>query len=337
LHFKRFACLVAAALTVGATGTTATAMAGLTGAGSTLVQPLAQNWAQAFQSQTGNSVVYSGVGSGAGITQISNRTVDFGASDAPLNPTQAANCHSCVQIPWALSATAVGFHIGNLRKLKLNGVTLAQIYLGQITSWNDVRIRRQNKGTKLPALKITPVFRSDGSGDTYAFTDFLTRVDSQWRGSVGNATTVSFPAGVGGKGNAGITAIVASTDGAIGYIAASYLIAHGLPAVAVKNNAGKYEYPNLNNIESAAQAVHSVPSGNELHIVNPPKSAKIAYPISTFTYAIVPQVPAQKALLQSFINFAIGQAGQRYGAALDFAPLPSVVLNAAQATVNGLQ
>jgi phosphate transport system substrate-binding protein len=307
--------------------------ASLSGAGSTLVAPLESQWASDFQSRTGVSVTYGPVGSGAGIKNISAGTVDFGASDAPMTPSQASGCSGCVQIPWALSATAVGFHINGLRKLKLDGNTIAGIYLGKITSWNDVRIRRLNKGVKLPNMKITPVFRSDGSGDTYAFTDYLSRINSQWRTQVGTATTVSFPAGVGGKGNSGVTAIVTSTNGAIGYIAASYLISQGLPAVAIKNRSNKFVYPNLNNIEAAAKSVHSVPSNNELHIVNAGGSK--SYPVSTFTYVIVPHSARQKSLLQQWINYVL-TTGQQFGPALDFAPIPGVVLNAAKAAVSGL-
>ena len=186
-----------------------------------------------------------------------------------------------------------------------------------------------NKDVHLPNLKITPVFRSDGSGDTYAFTNYLSEISSTWKNKVGFATTVSFPAGVGGNGNSGVTAVPRVANGSIAYIAVSYLIAHSLPAAAIQNRAGRFEYPNLVNIENAAKTVKHVPGNNELHIVNPPKSAKIAYPISTFTYAIVPASAPQGALLKQFITYAIGP-GQSFGPALDFAPIPKVVLNAAK-------
>jgi phosphate transport system substrate-binding protein len=304
----------------------------ITGAGSTLVAPIEAEWANAWGAKTGNSVTYSAVGSGTGIKDISSRLVDFGASDAPMTQTQAITCHSCWQIPWALSATGVGYNLHGVRKLRLSGPVIAGIYLGQITNWNDSRIARLNRGVHLPNLKITPVFRSDGSGDTYAFTNYLSAVNSTWSHRVGFATTVSFPTGVGGTGNSGVTAVLESTNGSIAYIAVSYLIAHSLPAAAIQNRAGKFEYPNLANIENAAKTVKHVPGNNELHIVNPPRSAKIAYPISTFTYAIVPASAPQGALLKQFITYAIGQ-GQSFGPALDFAPIPRVVLNAAKRTL----
>ena len=196
----------------------------LTGAGSTLVAPLEAYWAKDFNSRYGDSVTYSSVGSGAGIAQITARTVDFGASDAPLTPTQAAACKECIQIPWALTATGISYNVAGLKRLYLTGPVLADIYLGTITNWDAPQIAKLNKGETLPNLKITPVYRSDGSGDTYAFTDYLSRISPTWKSKVGNATSVSFPTGVGGKGNAGVTAVVQSTPGAIGYIEVSYII-----------------------------------------------------------------------------------------------------------------
>jgi len=335
---RKLFSLSLAALTMAATaGFTASAQAAgsLTGAGSTLVAPLEAEWASAFQNRAGVTVTYSAVGSGTGIQDISHRLVDFGASDAPLTPAQAAACNGCEQIPWALSATGVGYHVQGVGKLRLTGPVLAQIYLGRITNWDAPQIKALNKHVNLPNLKISVLYRSDGSGDTYAFTNYLSKVSGTFASRVGYATSVQFPTGTGAKGNSGVTAVLESTNGSIAYIAVSYLISHSLPAVAIKNAAGKYEYPNLVNIENAARSVRHVPAGNALHIVDPPKSAKIAYPISTFTYAIVPRSAPQAALLKQFIKYAIG-SGQAFGASLDFAPIPKVVLNAAKSTVNGL-
>lgn len=316
---------------------TAAASANLTGAGSTLVAPLEANWANGFEAAGhGNvKVTYGAVGSGAGIAQITARTVDFGASDAPLTPEQAAACNGCVQIPWALSATGVGFSIPGVKKLNLTGSILAGIYFGEITNWNDPKIKKINPKAKLPNLAITPVFRSDGSGDTYAFTNYLSKVSKPWKNEVGYSTSVGFSHGVGAKGNSGVTNVVATTPGAIGYISASYLIAAGLPVAAIKNEAGNYEFPNLANIENAAEMVKKVPPSNELHIVNPPKKFSKAYPISTFTYVIVPHSAPQKGLLSEFITYAI-TVGKKYGPALDFVPLPKVVVTAAKASIASL-
>lgn len=335
-HPKIAIVAVMACLATGTMASSAAAAGSLTGAGSTLVAPLEAYWAQEFEHLYGDSVAYSAVGSGAGIAQISARTVDFGASDAPMTSTQASECKECVQIPWALTATGIAFHLEGIRKLDLTGPIIAEIFLGKITNWDSPVIAKVNKGVKLPNLKITPVFRSDGSGDTYAFTDYLSRISSTWKSQVGNSTAVNFPTGVGGKGNAGVTAVVESTAGSIGYISASYIIAHKLGAAAVENANGKFEYANLKNIEEAAKSVKSVPANNEMHIVDPSKKYKLAYPISTFTYAIVPKSAPQKSLLASWIYYAM-TGGQKFGAALDFAPIPKVVLKAGEKTVKELQ
>ena len=334
---KLLGVLLTAAATIGCMGTlaVASASASLTGAGSTLVAPLMANWTSGFESSGGTSVKYGAVGSGTGIAQITARTVDFGASDAPLTSEQASACNGCVQIPWALSATGLGINIPGLKKVNLTGPVLAEIYLGKIKKWNDAKIKKSNKGVKLPAIKITPVFRSDGSGDTYAFTDYLSKVSRSWKSQIGFSTSVGFKAGVGAKGNAGVTSTVTKTKGAIGYISASYLIAAGIGAAAIQNKAGKYEFPNLKNISSAASTVKRVPASNAISITNPPAKAKIAYPISTFTYAVVPHNASQKSALQQFLTYAVTK-GQKYGASLDFAPLPSVVLGAAKKAIGSL-
>lgn len=336
---RLFGFLIAAAATVGcmATISTAAASANLTGAGSSLVAPLMQNWINGFEARMngGVKVTYASVGSGSGIAQITARTVDFGASDAPLTPEQAAACNGCVQIPWGLTATGLAFNIKGVKKLRLSGKVIAGIYFGKITKWNDPKIKKLNPKTHLPGTPITPVFRSDGSGDTYAFTNYLSKVSKAWKNERGFATSVSFPAGVGGKGNVGVTSTVQSTNGAIGYISASYIIAAGLRAVAVQNEAGNFEYPNLKNISNAAEMIKKVPASNELHIVNPPKKFSSAYPISTFTYCIAPHGAAQKQLLSEFILYAM-TIGQKYGPALDFAPLPKVVLSAGKRALASL-
>jgi phosphate transport system substrate-binding protein len=322
------------ATSMGALAAAASA-ATLAGAGSTLVYPLEQQWATGWQGQTGNTVSYSAVGSGTGISDIQSNQVQFGASDAPMTTSQAAGCNSCIQIPWALSATGVGFNLSGVKfprhkSLQLSGPVLADIYLGSITNWDDAAIKKLNKGVKLPNLKITPVFRTDGSGDTYAFTNYLSKVSSTFAHKVGTGTLVSFPAGSGNKGNLGVTTTLENTNGAIAYVAVAYLIHHAAVA-AIENNDHKFEFPNLQQIENAANYLTAVPNGYS--IVDPPKKAKIAYPISTFTYVIVPTTSSVGSLLQSFINYALSSTGQGDGTQLDFAPMPSKVLNAAKADV----
>jgi phosphate transport system substrate-binding protein len=340
MNRSRCLALTAATLLLAMGGLTTGAQAAdtngqLVGAGSTLVAPLMSNWASDFEARYSVSVTYGAVGSGAGIAQITARTVDFGASDAPLTAAQAGACGGCVQIPWALTATGIAYHLNGVKRLNLSPLVVAQIYLGGIKKWNDPRITKLNKGTKLPNLAITPAFRSDGSGDTYAFTDLLARVSPAWKNSIGTSTAVTFPTGVGGKGNDGISAVVNSTNGSIGYIAASYILNHGLKAAALKNRAGKFVFPNLKNILAAAKSVKSVPGNNELHIVNPPKNQPLAYPLSTFTYAIMPKVSPKAVQLKQLALYAT-TTGQKFGAPLDFQTIPTVVLNAARNTANSL-
>jgi phosphate transport system substrate-binding protein len=337
LHLKKLTCVAAAALATGATTVFAAsaeaATPTLNGAGSTLVAPLEAEWATGWGTATGGDVVnYQAVGSGTGITDITARTVDFGASDAPMTSLQAGKCDGCLTIPWALSATGVGFNIPGIHSLKVTGKVLAEIYLGQITNWDSSAIAKLNKGEHLPNLPITPIFRSDGSGDSYAFTNYLGHISSQAKSLIGVSTQPNFTHGVGAAHNSGMVSTLEATKGGIGYIAVSFLIANKLNAAAVENAAGKYEYPNLKEIEDAASVVKQASPNAGVSIVDPPKKAKIAYPISTFTYAIVPSDAPQGSLIKSFIDYALG-AGQADGPRLDFASLPKVIKNAAKTTV----
>lgn len=312
----------------------------ITGAGSTLVAPLVSAWTKPVGHAFGYTIQYSAIGSGGGIAAITSRSVDFGASDAPLTTSQAQACNNCVQIPWALSATTLSYNVpGVPNDLHLSAAVIAGIYLGQITNWNDPQIAALNPKHSLPNLKITPVFRSDGSGDTYAFTDYLTHVSPTWSTKVGNATSVQFPAGVGAKGNAGVAGVISQTKGAIGYISAAYTLPNHLKVAAIKNNNGVFATPGLRGIQAAANLVASVPANNEMHIVDPPASskAKLAYPISTFTYVIVPQSTQNAPQLRKFIFWALTQGQQTsYTSKLIFAQLPKVVLVAAEKTLKSI-
>ncbi len=305
----------------------------LVGAGSTLIAPLMSQWQPAYNTQAGVAVTYGAIGSGGGIAQITARTVDFGASDAPLTPDQFTAAKNVVQIPWALAATLVAYNTkGVPNQLKLSGPVLASIWMGTIKTWNDPAIAKLNPGVSLPSTKITPVYRTDGSGDTYAFTNYLSHISPQWQSKIGASTQVQFPAGLGGKGNSGVGGVISSTNGSIGYVAISYVFANKFDYALIQNAAGKYPVPGIPSISAAAATVTSVPSNNEVSIVDPPASAPGAYPISTFTYAIVPLSSPKAAALTPFLSWAI-TTGQSSGAALNFAPLPAVVVTADKATI----
>ena len=305
----------------------------LVGAGSTLVAPLVSQWSNDYAKKTGVTITYGSIGSGGGIAQITARTVDFGASDAPLTSDQASACKDCVQVPWALGATLASYNLkGAPAKLKLSGPLLADIFLGKITHWNDPAIAKLNSGAVLPATAITPVYRSDGSGDTYAFTDFLAKISPEWKSKEGVSTQVNFPKGIGGKGNDGVAAVVGRQNGAIGYLGISYVFGNELKYALIQNEAGNYPVPGPDTITAAADSVKTIPPDNAISITNPPASAPDAYPISTFTYVIFPTTSSKKQTLRDFVTYAIGP-GQAFGAKLQFAPLPAKVVSAGKQTL----
>jgi phosphate transport system substrate-binding protein len=307
----------------------------ISGAGSSFVAPLVSTWTPAVGSAFGYTLQYSAVGSGAGIAAITNRQVDFGASDAPLSTDQANACKGCVQIPWALSATSIAYNVpGAPVHLNLDGKTISKIFLGQITNWNDAAIKALNKGANLPDLKITPVFRSDGSGTSYNFTDYLSAVNAEWRSKIGVSTQPAFPSGVGARGSGGVAGVVTRTEGAVTYVDVAYALKNHIRFAAVRNAAGKFLYPSLRRITAAADAFPKVPGNNEMHIVNPPKKAALAYPIATYTYVIVPQQTSHAAEIRKLVFWALTQ-GQKsqYTAKLLFAPLPKTVLVASEKTL----
>jgi phosphate transport system substrate-binding protein len=309
----------------------------LVGAGSTLVFPLVAKWIPDYSRSHGVTITYGPIGSGGGIHQLTNRTLDFGATDAPLSPDQRAGCKGCVQIPWALSGTSIAYNVaGAPQHLKLTGPVIADMFLGKIASWNDPAIARLNPGVKLPAVAVAPIHRRDASGTTYNFTDFLSRVSPAWKSRVGTGTSVDFPVGAGGQGSAGVAAALSTAHGAIGYIDAAYAIENGFSYAAVQNRAGRYVFPERPAVAAAAATLSNVPPDNAVSIVDPPASAAAAYPISTFTYAVVPQKTAKADLLRPFLTYAIGP-GQRFGAALQFARLPAKILQADKATIAKLR
>jgi len=305
----------------------------LVGAGSTLVQPLVSVWEPEYLKEHGVSVAYSGIGSGGGIAQITARTVDFGASDAPLTEDEFKEAKEVVQIPWALAATCIAYNVPGLSNhLKLTGPVLAEIFLGKITTWNDPKIAALNPGVTLPSMKITPVYRTDGSGDTFAVTNYMSQISPEFKSQVGNSTQVKWPVGIGGKGNSGVGGALKSTPGSIGYIAIAYVLAEEFDYALIKNAAGNYPVPGIPSISAAAAALKEVPANNEVSIVNPPASAPAAYPISTFTYALVPLSSPKASTLKPFLKWAI-TTGQKFGPKLDFAPLPAKVVSADEATI----
>ena len=272
---------------------------------------------------------YSPVGSGAGIAAITNRQVDFGASDAPLTPDQQTACKNCVQIPWALSATAIAYNVpGAPAHLNLDGKTISKIFLGQITSWNDPAIKALNKGANMPE----PADHADLPLGRFRHDLQLHRLSRggqrrmEVEGGRPRQPSASRP-GIGARGSSGVAGLVTRTEGGITYVDVAFALKNHIKFAAVRNAAGKFLFPSLRRITEAAKAFPKVPADNELHIVNPPKKYPLAYPISTYTYVILPQQTSHAQELRKFVFWALtqGQTSQ-YTAKLLFAPLPKPVL-----------
>ena len=330
------AAAVAATLAAGTAGATSAAHSGTTlaGAGSSFVAPLVSQWIPAVGSAYGYEVQYSPIGSGGGINAITGRTVDFGASDAPLSSDQFAACKGCAQIPWALSATSVIYNLDGAKNLlHMDGPTLAKIFSGQITTWNDAAIKKLNPGVSLPAQKIATVHRSDNSGTTYNFTDYLSSVSPAWKSALGTGVAVNWPGGTGARGSSGVAAAVSQTPGGIGYVDVAYAKANHLKFLALKNRSGKFTTPGLRGISAAASSDQKPdPQTNQLSIVNPPKKYDLAYPISTYTYVIVPLQSTKAPELKKFLFWAVTK-GQAFGPKLLFQPIPKSVLVVAEKTI----
>jgi len=307
----------------------------LTGAGSTLVAPLLTKWQGEYSSLNNVTITYGAIGSGGGIRAITDHTVDFGASDAPMSSSQAAACKGCVQVPWALAATTLSYNVPGVKKpLRLSGPEVAAMFLGQITKWNDPRITRLNPGVSLPPTRVIPIHRSDPSGDTYAFSNYLSRVSSAARSKLGVSTQIAWPNGTAAKGNSGVAEAILQNRGSIGYVAIGQAIGSKLDYALVQNSAGQFVRPSTSSIAAAAKTARFA-SDSSASIVDPPASAKSAYPISTFTYVIVPKSSPKLSGLRKFIDYAV-TTGQQDATTFDFAPLPQSVVAKDKAIVKGL-
>jgi phosphate transport system substrate-binding protein len=321
------AVAVVAVITAGAASAKTNA-GSVTGAGSTFVAPLVTAWERPVQSALGIQLNYNAIGSGGGVAAIANKQVDFGASDAPLsqfNPT----CSSCVQLPWALAATGVIYNMVGFQHLNMTGQVLAKIFEGKITNWSNPAIQKLNKGRNLPSRQITVVHRSDSSGTTYNFTDYLSHVSSGWKSAVGAGTSVSWPTGEGEAKSAGVAGAVRTTPGAIGYVDVYYAVHNHLGLFKMKNRAGQFVQPRAKGILAAAALDTHPAKDGSLSIVNPPKSKKFrnAYPICTYTYVDVQRSSgAHAADIKKVLNWAITK-GQSFGPKLIFEPLPKAVVS----------
>jgi phosphate transport system substrate-binding protein len=326
------------------TSSTSSASATISGAGSTFAAPVYEQWASAL---SGLTVNYQAVGSGAGITSLESKTVDFGASDPPLKAedeaTLAKNGSPAVEIPMFLGAITVSYNLPGVKAgLKLEGRTIADIYLGKIKAWNDPEIKALNPGVSLPSTPITVIHRSDSSGTTDGFTGFLSDVDPEWKSKVGEGKTVQWPTGTGEKGNAGVAGGVQQTAGAIGYVEQAYALEHSFTYAAVKNKAGSFVEPTLASTSAAAEGI-TLPANLGFKISNP-TGAK-AYPITSQTFIVVNKdlcktgTPGGEAAAKGvvkFLQYGLGE-GQAILSKADYAALPAAILAKSKEAVAGLE
>jgi phosphate transport system substrate-binding protein len=334
------------------TTSTAVVPATLNGAGGTLINPLMQLWTYAYgQAYPGIQVNYASVGSGAGIAQITAGTVDFGGSDAPLSVAQyAALPGTLVTIPESASAVVPAYNLpGIANGLNFTGAILAQVFLGNITQWNDPALQSINPGVTLPSHAIVVVHRSDGSGTMFAFTDYLSQVSAQWKSQVGKGSSVNWPVGLGGKGNEGVAGVIQGNQYSIGPLEIAYeIINSGLISYgAVQNAAGTYVLANLTNISDALAAGGSIslPAGDQqwtnvsiIDAIINNSTATTAYPITTLTYLMVYQHQEDQAKGTAIVNFLwwVVHTGQGAGTKYGYASLPANIVSLDEATIRSV-
>jgi len=313
-----------------ATGVAAQQKVQINGAGATFPYPIYSKWFSEYNKlHPSVEINYQSIGSGGGIRQLSNQTVFFGATDGPMTPEQMlAAPGKILHLPTVLGAVVPVYNIpGVSTQLKFTGGLLADIFLGKITKWNDPTIMKLNPGVNLPGTDITVVHRSDGSGTSYIFVDYLAKLSAEWKQKVGVATAVNWPVGVGGKGNEGVSGLVTQTPGSIGYVELIYALQNKVSYGAVQNMAGDFVTATVESVSAAAaEAVKSMPADFRVSITNAP--GKGVYPISSFTWLLLYENPKDKAqakVMVDFVKWALTD-GQKFAPDLGYAPLPEAVV-----------
>jgi len=341
---KRTFLLLAAVLALGAF---VWAQEGLliNGAGATFPYPIYSKWFDVYHQKNAKlQFNYQSVGSGAGIKQVTEGTVDFGATDGPMNDEQLKAFQdkrgsTVLHFPTVLGAVVPTYNLSGVSDaLNFTPDALAGIYLGKITKWNDPAIAGANKGVNLPAQDIVVVHRSDGSGTTYCWTDYLSKVSEEWKNKVSKSTSVNWPVGLGGKGNEGVTGLVKQTPNAIGYVELIYAVQNNIPYGSVKNSSGNFVKADLASVSAAAAgAAKDMPNDFRVSITNAP--GKTAYPISTFTWLLIPakiQDGAKRDAIKGFVKWMLTD-GQGYAEALSYAKLPKEVVEKEQKALSSIQ
>lgn len=298
----------------------------LTGAGATFPLPFYNLAFKAYSKSQGSLVTYGGIGSGGGIRSLKDKIVDFGATDAYLSDEKMkAMPFPIIHIPTCMGAVVVAFNIDGIKELKLNQQLLSSIFLGKITNWNDSRIAEINTEIQLPDLPITVVYRSDGSGTTYVFTNYLSKINQEWNKNIGSAKSIKWPVGIAAKGNPGVAGTIAQTKGSIGYIGSEYAFSLNIPTAALANKSGKYIKASLESISAAA----SVEIPKDTRVMLTDSDAKEAYPIACFTWLILYReqsyenrtIESAKASIK-LLNWMLDDKAQSLTTKVNYAPLP---------------
>jgi phosphate transport system substrate-binding protein len=298
----------------------------LTGAGATFPLPFYNQLIADYATKTGMLVAYGGIGSGGGIKSLKDKVVDFGASDAFLSDKEAAELSApIVHIPTCLGAVVIAYNLPGIPSLKLKNDVLAKIFMGGITKWNDKEIKADNPDVKLPDMKISVIYRSDGSGTTFIFSDYMSKISEKWEKEIGRGKALKWPVGMGAKGNPGVAGTISQTVGAFGYIGSEYAFAQKIPFVKLKNKAGNYIEPSVESVSAAAQG--DIPADTRIMLTN--SSDPKAYPISAFTWIILykEQNYNGRSLQQAketlkFLQWLIGPDAQAVAPKVAYAPLP---------------
>jgi phosphate transport system substrate-binding protein len=311
----------------------------LTGAGASFPYPIYSKWFSEYSAaHPGVEINYQSIGSGGGISQVTKGLVDFGASDMPMtDQALAASSIKLIHIPTVLGAVVPIFNVPGVQGVRLSPDVLADIYLGKIVNWNDARIAKDNTGTKLPDQKIIVVHRSDGSGTTFIFSDYLTKVSKEWADGPGKGTALSWPVGVGGKNNEGVAGLVRQLPGSIGYVELFYALQNKITFGEVKNAAGNWVKASIDGVTESAASVKQMPADYRISITNAPGAN--AYPISSFTYLLIPVKtadPAKSKIIKDMLSWIV-KSGESEAASLSYAPLPQTVADKVLKTVYTLQ
>jgi len=326
-----------AGLIVAATGTAQAQK--ITGAGATFPYPIYSKWFSEYSAaHPGVEINYQSIGSGGGIRQVTAGLVDFGATDGPMTDEQLASSKvKLIHFPTVMGAVVPIFNVTGVNDLKFSPDVLADIYLGKITSWNDGRIEKDNPGVKLPNETINVIHRSDGSGTSYIFTDYLTKVSKDWAGGPGKGTALNWPKGIGGKGNEGVAGLVRQLPGSIGYVELIYAMQNKISFGEVKNASGNWVKASIAGVTEAAASVKTMPADYRVSITNAPGAQ--SYPISSFTWLLVPVKsadPAKGKVIKDFLNWMLND-GEKEVSALYYAPLPAAVIAKEHQTLNSIQ